>query len=244
MGRGFMDIVAWAILVSLIGAILIYLSRDQPFPEVSRNQGALLLGLSLMLLLSSASPRQFDRERVSATIVTIMGGVQMMYGAWNMSSHRDVIVGPMSGILLCAGAMALFADDWNASSKGEQAVAFITLSLLLLLETYIFFKGMIVGTSAKSWSAAGLRQTQRGLLMGNRGAIGCFERAWDMEESYINAMSHHALNKIYSHLGEKESSIKHHEKLERLGGKESVDDAWSEALDDALNQLNNTKNIV
>ncbi len=237
-----MDIVAWAILTSLIGVVLVYLSRDQPFPEISMKQGVLLLGLGAMLLVSSASPREFDGERVAATIVTIIGGIQMMYGAWNMSSHRDVIVGPMSGILLCAGAMALFADDWNVSSKSEQAVAFITLSLLFLLETYIFFKGMIVGTSAKAWSAAGLRQTQRGLLRGDRGAIGCFERAWDMEEDYINAMSHLALCKIYSHLEENELSLEHHEKLERMGGDESVDNAWAEALDAALRNLNDTKN--
>lgn len=238
-----MEIVAWVVLVSLIGGILVYLSRDQPFPEISRQQGVMLLGLAGILLISSASPREFDGERISATTVTMVGGLQMMYGAWHMSSHRDVIVGPMAGILLCAGAIVLFADDWSASSKSEQTVAFITLSSLLLLETYIFFKGMIVGTTAKTWSAAGLRQTQRGLLKGNRGAISCFEKAWDMEEGYINAMSHLALHRIYEYLDDKNLSLEHHEKLQRLGGDESVDRAWSDAVDDALAQLNKIKNV-
>ena len=74
-----MDIVAWAILTSLIGVVLVYLSRDQPFPEISMKQGVLLLGLGAMLLVSSASPREFDGERVAATIVTIIGGIQMMF---------------------------------------------------------------------------------------------------------------------------------------------------------------------
>ena len=63
-----------------------------------------------------------------------------------------------------------------------------------------------------------------------------------MEEDYINAMSHLALCKIYSHLEENELSLEHHEKLERMGGDESVDNAWAEALDAALRNLNDTKN--
>ncbi|MDP7312811.1 MAG: hypothetical protein QF831_05185 [Candidatus Thalassarchaeaceae archaeon] len=232
------EIIAWVVLLALIGIILIYLSRDQPFPEVSRQHGFMLLGLAGLLLISSASPRQYDGPRVAATIVTIVGGLQMVVGAWHMtSSNRDVIIGPMAGILLCIGATALFSDDWDASSKSEQTVAFITLSFLLLLEAYLFFKGMLIGTSAKMWSAAGLRQIQRGLLQGDKGAIGCFERAWDLEEEYINAMSHLALHKIYSHLGNNNLSLEHYEKLQRLGGTDSVDQTWVEAVKSALSAL-------
>jgi len=237
-----MQIVAWVVLLALIGIILIYLSRDQPFPEVSRQHGFVLMGLSGLLLVSSASPREFDGPRVAATVVTIVGGLQMMIGAWHMtSSNRDVIVGPMAGILLCMGAIALFSDDWDASSKSEQTVAFITLSFLLLLEAYLFFKGMLIGTPAKMWSAAGLRQIQRGLLQGDRGAIGYFERAWDMEEEYINAMSHLALYKIYSYLGNNNSNLEHYEKLQRLGGDDSVDPTWIEAVESALSSLDGIK---
>jgi len=237
-----MEIVAWVVLLALIGLILIYLSRDQPFPEVSRQHGILLLGFAGFLLVSSASPRQFDGPRVAATAVTLIGGLQMVVGAWHMAySNKDVIVGPMAGILLCMGATALFSDDWNEAAKNEQVVAFITLSFLLILEAYIFFKGMLIGTSAKMWSAAGLRQTQRGLLQGERGAISCFEKAWDMEEEYINAMSHLALENIYTHLGNNNSSLEHYEKLQRLGGVDAVDPAWVEAVKFALSNIDGIK---
>lgn len=232
------QIVGWSALVALVGAILIYLSRDQPFPEVSRRGGFILLGLALLLMIADSSPRDFDRDRITATVVTVSAGVMMVIGAYHLAiSHRDVVVAPMSGILLCFGATALFADDWGAASSGERTVAFLTLTLILLLEMYLFFRGMIIGTSARVWSAAGLRQMQRGLLLGERGAVGCFERAWDMEREYINAMSHFALFSINSHLGRLQESDEHMQKLNQLGGIESVDESWIQAIQDNLGKI-------
>ena len=237
-----MDNVGWVVLLAFIGGILVYFSRDQPFPEISKKHGLILLSIAGMLWISAASPRQYDEARVAATIVTIVGGIQMLIGAWHIAiTNRDVIVGPLAGVLLCAGTGALFAEDWALSSSAEQGTAFITLSVLILLEVYIFFKGMIVGTTARMWSAAGLRQVERGLLSGTRGAIGYFERAWDFEEEYINAMSHLALTKIHSHLGNNELASEHHEKLQRLGGEESMDSAWIDALETSLSRLKGAK---
>lgn len=236
------QMLGWSILVALMAAILFYLSRDQPFPEVSRRSGFVLLGIALILVITDSSPRDFDRERVAATLVTVSAGVMMVVGAWHLAvSHRDVVVAPMAGILLCLGAMSLFSDDWNDSSGGERMVAFITLTILLSLEMYLFFRGMIIGTSARVWSAAGLRQMQRGLLGGERGAIGCFERAWDMEKEYINAMSHFALLRINSHLGENEKAEKHRLELDRLGGIGSIDESWVEAIEGHLGENGSTE---
>ena len=233
-----MEVVAWAGILVLIGLILIYLSKDQPFPEISRFHGIILLCLAGFVFISTSSPRAFDEQRITATIITIISGIQLIIGTWHMvSTQRDVIVGPLTGILLCMGAVFLFADDWALASKNEQNLAFITISFLLLLESYLFFKGMIIGIPAKMWSLAGLRNIERGLLKGERGAIGCFEKAWDMEEEYINAMSYSALEKIYSHLKNKELQSEYHEKLLRLGGINSVDPAWIDAIESALNEL-------
>jgi len=236
------DNVGWVVLLAFIGGVLVYFSRDQPFPEISRKHGLILLSIAGLLWISAASPRQFDQARVAATIVTIAGGFQMLIGAWHIAiTNRDVIVGPLAGVLLCVGTGALFAEDWAFSSTTEQGTAFVTLSILILLEVYLFFKGMIVGTTARMWSAAGLRQVERGLLSGKRGAIGNFERAWDFEEEYINAMSHLALTKIHSHLGNNELASEHHEKLQRLGGEESMDSAWIDALETSLSRLKGMK---
>ncbi|MBC8437738.1 MAG: hypothetical protein H8D82_00535 [Euryarchaeota archaeon] len=227
-----MEITVWAGLTAFVGAVLVYLSRDQPFPEISRKHGIFLLLIAGTLMIASTSPRDFEKERISALLVTIFAGIQLVIGVWHMTiNRRDVIVGPLVGILLCLGAGVLFADDWFESTTTEQATAFLTLAFLVMLEIYLFFRGMIVGTSARMWSAAGLRQIQRGLLEGKRGAVGCFERAWDMEEEYINAMSHLALEKIHSSLGNNSAAEEHHEKFQQLGGMEAIDSAWVEAIE-------------
>ena len=113
-----MEIIGWSALLTILGGILIYLSRDQPFPEVSQKHGFFLIAIAGILLIASSSPRQFDDARVAATIVTVIAGIQMVIGAWYMTlANRDVIVGPITGILLCIGTGSLFASDWDLSSN-------------------------------------------------------------------------------------------------------------------------------
>jgi hypothetical protein len=54
-------------------------------------------------------------------------------------------------------------------------------------------------------------------------------------------MSHLALTKIHDHLGNNELAAEHHERLQRLGGEESMDSAWIDALDASLSRLKGTK---
>ncbi len=233
---GFM--IGWVLLLAATGAILLHLSKDQPFPEISRTHGLLQLVLAGLMLIAVNSPRQFDQAAVGALFVTVMGGLQLMAGVRHMASTlKDVIVAPMAGILLCFGAVAMLVDDWLVYSGTEQIAAFALASLLVLVEIYLFFRGMIVGTTARMWSAAGLRQCERELLRGPRGAISCFERAWDMDEQYINAMSHAALVRIHLALNDPKSADFHHERLQRLGGESGVDETWLKAVDRTLRRV-------
>jgi hypothetical protein len=50
-----------------------------------------------------------------------------------------------------------------------------------------------------------------------------------------------ALTKIHDHLGNNEQAAEHHERLQRLGGEESMDSAWIEALEASLARLKGTK---
>jgi hypothetical protein len=230
--------IGWVLLLAVTGASLLHLSKDQPFVEISRTHGLLQLVLAGLMLVAMNSPRQFDQVAVGALFVTVLGGLQVMAGVRHMAStRRDVIVAPMAGILLCFGAVAMLVDDWLAYSRTEQAAAFALASSLVIVEIYLFFRGMIVGTTARMWSAAGLRQCERELLRGPRGAIACFDRAWDMDEQYINAMSHAALLRIHTILGDQKSADFHHERLQRLGGESGVDETWLKAVDKTLRRV-------
>ena len=111
-------------------------------------------------------------------------------------------------------------------------------SILLALEIYLIFRGLVIGIPGVSWSKSGIRQIQRGLIEGPNGAIAHFEKSWDSEDSWINSMSHAALILIYRKLGNKESEKHHTIELERNGGWSSLDDSWVKAVEDSLGELN------
>jgi hypothetical protein len=228
----------WILLLASTGGSLLYLSKDQPFPEISSLHGWLQLTLAGLMAIAMNSPRQFDNAAIGALFVTVLGGLQVMAGVRHMANtRRDVIVAPLAGIILCFGAVSMLVNEWLAYSGAEQVAAFALASLLVMVEIYLFFRGMIVGTTARMWSAAGLRQCERELFEGPRGAISCFERAWDMDEKYINAMSHSALVRIHRALDNQKAANFHHERLQRLGGETGVDDTWLKAVDKTLRRV-------
>jgi hypothetical protein len=64
-----------------------------------------------------------------------------------------------------------------------------------------------------------------------------FEKSWSVDESWLDAMSHAALAKIHTFKGDLVSAKKHTELLERLGGEDSVEQAWLDQIDSCLNRL-------
>ena len=171
-----------------------------------------------------------------------LGGLGTLKGSWDMTrTMRDVIVAPFAGGMLCAGSAALLVGWWDEGGAYEHISSFILVSALILMEIYLVFKGLIIGVPGLSWSKAGLRQIQRGLLLGPSGAISCFERSWDADEEWLGAMSHAALVRIYLHLDEEESARNSEKYLEEFGGWDVVDSAWINAIDSALNSITESK---
>ena len=107
-----------------------------------------------------------------------------------------------------------------------------------MLELYLAFKGLVIGVPGITWSKSGLRQIHRGLILGPNGAIAHFERSWDMEDPWINSMSHAALVLIHRKLGNTDEESAHLLELEREGGWDSVDLSWTRAIESALSKLN------
>ena len=227
----------WIALFVGLGLAVLNYSRHQPFPEISSRFALVLLVTGAVLWLSTTAPRETS-ESVPAVVATIIGGTAVVIGVIQMSMMRnDVIVAPFGGILLCMGATSLMVDRWEGMGQAEQIGSFSVASLLVMLEIYLAFRGLVVGVQGISWSKSGLRQVRRGLIRGPNGAVAHFERSWDMEDPWINTMSHAALVLIHRHAGDTGAEQEHVIELEKAGGWESVDQSWVEALEDALSQI-------
>ena len=227
----------WIVLFLGLGLVVLYYSRHQPFPEISGRFALLLLVAGGMLWLSTTAPRETG-ESVPAVVATVVGGAAVVIGVIQMSMLKnDVIVAPFGGVLLCMGAISLMVERWAGMEQTEQIGSFAIASLLVMLEIYLAFRGLVIGVQGISWSKSGLRQVRRGLIHGPNGAISHFERSWDMENPWIDAMSHAALILIHRHAGDSGAEAEHVVELEKVGGWESVDQSWIEAIEEALGQI-------
>ena len=227
----------WVAMFAALGLAVHYYSQHQPFPEISGRFGWLLLMLAALLWLSSTAPREVG-EWIPPVLATAVGGMGIIYGVVQMSlTDKDVIVAPFSGLLLCIGAIDLMVGRWDGMGQSEQIGSFIVASILVSMEIYLAFRGLVVGIKGVSWSKSGLRQIRRGLIHGSRGAVSHFERSWYMEDPWINAMSHAALVLIHRHTGDTESEREHLAELEREGGWDSIDSSWTEAIEEALRNI-------
>ncbi len=151
----------------------------------------------------------------------------------------DVLIAPFSGFLLVVGTISLFSNEWSSLSNFEQISAFVLISLIILLNIYLVFRTLLIGKLPLAWSQSGLRQLRRGVIFGDRGAISCFEKAWDVDEEHLNAMAYSALSLIHQHFENEEEYKKWNHRLLELGGFESVDETWISAVKDGLNKLSN-----
>ena len=231
----------WIFLFLGIGGACFWLSFHQPFPEISRRYAYLVLLAGSVLIISEQGPRETS-ETVPMYFALGLGVLGTVKGSWDMTrTMRDVIVAPFAGGMLCAGSAALLVGWWDEGGTYEHISSFILVSALILMEIYLVFRGLIIGVPGLSWSKAGLRQIQRGLLEGPSGAISCFERSWDADEEWLGAMSHAALIRIYIHLGQEESAKNSEKYLEEFGGWDVVDSAWIDAIDSALNSVSESK---
>ena len=226
--------ILWAIFFALVGAYGYYLSRLQPFPEIGGRFASAVLLMALILWISSTSPRD-GSEHFPAALAVFVGGTSVAFGARRMGvTKTDVIVAPLGGVLFCVGGIALLSARWGHADQAEQIGSFFLASTMVMVEIYLAFRGLVIGVPGISWSKSGLRQIRRGLVLGPNGAIAHFERSWDMEDPWINSMSHAALVLIHRSLGNSEKESMHILELEKSGGWDSIDSSWTKAIEDAL----------
>ena len=226
----------WVAFLGGSSAALLWMSRAQPFPEIGGRWAWLMLSIAGLLALAMNSPRTMNPD-LPVIIGGSVGGLGVVVGAIHDRRKQDVVLAPFAGMWFVAATVSALADGWNSYNQIEQWVGFILATVVILLEVFLFWKGLIIGVQGISWSHAALRQLDRGLIEGERGAIAMFEKSWSVDESWLDAMSHAALVRIHSFQGNAKAASKHAELLERLGGEDSIEDAWLKKIDSCLKRL-------
>ena len=156
-------------------------------------------------------------------------------------SREEVIVAPFAGILFSISATAIMADQWDTLTEFEEYAAFATIVVIGAFQTWLVFRGLLIGRLPLAWSKAGLVALERGYITGQHGALECFEKAWDLEEEHLNPMAWVALQRIHSFLGNKLEAEHWGKRLSESGGEDSVAKEWIDAIELALPTANSTE---
>lgn len=221
----------------LIGTALIYNSKNQPFPRPSARFGWLVVLLTTLVLIGQAAPKPMT---IFAHFVMLsgIGGFGLVAGVYQLAqTQRDVLVAPYSGMMFCVGVVGLMVLTWDDLSKIEQWAGFLTIVVLGGGETWLIFRGLLIGKLPRAWSQAGMVALLQGRLTGRNGAIECFEKGWDADEEHLNPMAYVALHRIHLFLGNDDEAKVWKNYLDREGGEEAVAREYIHAIHDALSLL-------
>ena len=221
----------------VISIILILGSKSQPFPTPARRFGWFILMVGGLLLLGQSAPNPTSLE-AHLTILSEFGAFGLVSGINLMlRTRREVLVAPMSGFMFCVGVTGLITQTWDELNKFEHWAGFLALVVLAGGQTWLVFRGLLIGRLPLAWSQAGMVALHRGQLRGPHGAIECFEKAWDAEEEHLNPMAYSALSKIFQALEETDRATHWNELFLESGGSESVAIEWLSAIDDCLSSM-------
>ena len=228
----------WFLLLEFaIALTLILMSSRQPFPGPSKRYGSVLLIIALLLLIGETGPRPTSVQ-VHLYVLLAYGSIGLVRGVHNMLVTREeVIVAPFAGILFSVSATAIMADQWESLSSFEEYAAFATIVVIGGCQTWLVFRGLLIGRLPLAWSKAGLVALERGQVSGPHGALECFEKSWDLEEEHLNPMAWLALERIHTFLGNDAEASHWGKRLAESGGEEAVAKEWIEAIETALCRL-------
>ena len=228
----------WFLLLEFaIALTLILMSSRQPFPGPSKRYGSVLLIIALLLLIGETGPRPTSVQ-VHLYVLLAYGSIGLVRGVHNMLVTREeVIVAPFAGILFSVSATAIMADQWESLSSFEEYAAFATIVVIGGCQTWLVFRGLLIGRLPLAWSKAGLVALERGQVSGSHGALECFEKSWDLEEEHLNPMAWLALERIHTFIGNDAEASHWGKRLAESGGEEAVAKEWIEAIETALGRL-------
>ena len=229
----------WMLLVFdvVIGMALILGAKSQPFPTPGKRFGTLILTIAGLLLIGQSAPNPTSLE-AHLGIISVIGAFGLVSGIHHMlNTRREVLVAPMSGFLFCVGVAGLITKTWDDLTRFEHWAGFLALVVLAGGQTWLVFRGLLIGRLPLAWSQAGMVALHRGQLQGPHGAIECFEKAWDGDEEHLNPMAYSALYKINLFLDNQQQANHWNELFLEAGGKKSVASEWLSAIDECLSAM-------
>jgi len=229
----------WMLLVfdTIIGMVLIFGAKSQPFPTPAKRFGTLILIMTGLLLLGQSAPNPTSLE-AHLGILSVIGAFGLVSGIHHMlNTRREVLVAPMSGFLFCVGVTGLITKTWDELTQFEHWAGFLALVILAGGQTWLVFRGLLIGRLPLAWSQAGMVALHRGQLHGPHGALECFEKAWDGDEEHLNPMAYSALYKINLFLEDQQQADHWNELFLESGGKNAVAKEWLEAIDRCLSAM-------
>ncbi len=232
----------WMLLIFdvIIGSVLIYGSKTQPFPTPSKRFGTFILVIAGLLLMGQSAPNPTSLE-AHLGILSVVGAFGLVTGIHHMlNTRREVLVAPMAGFMFCVGVTGLITQTWEELTQFEHWAGFLALVVLAGGQTWLVFRGLLIGRLPLAWSQAGMVALHRGQLHGPHGAIECFEKAWDGDEEHLNPMAYSALYKINLFVEDPEKAAHWNELFLESGGKNSVAPEWLEAIDECLVAMGGT----
>ena len=229
----------WLLLVfdAVIGMVLIFGAKSQPFPTPAKRFGTLILIITGLLLLGQSAPNPTSLE-AHLGIISVIGAFGLVSGIhYMLNTRREVLVAPMSGFLFCVGVAGLITKTWDELTKFEHWAGFLALVVLAGGQTWLVFRGLLIGRLPLAWSQAGMVALHRGQLLGSHGAVECFEKAWDGDEEHLNPMAYSALYKINLFLDNQQQANHWRELFLEVGGEKSVASEWLVAIDECLSAM-------
>ncbi len=225
---------------AVIGLLLFIGSKSQPFPQPSRRFGLFILSLSSMVAVGQMAPNPVTVTG-HLVLLTGVGSFGLLAGIHHLvRTRREVLLAPFSGFFFCAGVGGLMVQTWENLNQFEQWSGFLSLVMLGGGQTWLVFRGLLIGRLPLAWSQAGMVALQRGQIDGENGAIACFEKGWDAEEEHLNPMAYLALHRIHLFIEDESTANDWLESLLSVGGEEAVAIEWIQAIHNALERIDSS----
>ena len=222
---------------AIVGLLLFVGSKSQPFPQPSRRFGLFILSIASMAAVGQMAPNPVTVTG-HLVLLTGVGSFGLLAGIHHLvRTRREVLLAPFSGFLFCVGVGGLMVQTWEDLNQFEQWSGFLSLVMLGGGQTWLVFRGLLIGRLPLAWSQAGMVALQRGQIDGENGAIACFEKGWDAEEEHLNPMAYLALHRIHLFIEDQSTADEWLDSLLSVGGEEAVASEWIHAIHDALERI-------